>query len=104
MQVQLLVAIIVNKAIMDKIGNKKELFSLLGIVLLAAFLRLYALDIYPAGFHGDEAWTGLEARRILTEGTIGVWSIAANGQPALPFYWTAFIFSLFDSTIATTRL
>lgn len=84
--------------------TKKELIIFIGLILLGAILRLYELDLYPAGFHGDEAWTGIEARRILEQGFIGFWSPAALGQTALPFYWTAIIFKLFGESIFSTRL
>ncbi len=84
--------------------TKTELLIFLILLLLGAALRLYALNVYPAGFHGDEAWTGLEARRILQHGFIGFWSPAALGQPSLMFYWTAIIFKFFGSTITTTRM
>lgn len=84
-------------------NTKKEFFIFILIFLLGVFLRLYHLD-YPLGLHGDEAWTGIEARRILTQGSIGIWSSSALGQPTLPFYWTAFIFKLFGESIYTLRL
>lgn len=83
--------------------SKKELIVFIILFVLGAFLRLYKLDIYPAGFHGDEAWTGLEARRILREGFIGFWSPAALGQTALPFYWTAIFSKLFGESISVIR-
>lgn len=83
--------------------TKKELFILVLLVLLGAFLRVYKLDAFPAGFHGDEAWTGIEARRILENGFIGFWSPAALGQTALPMYWTAMIFRLLGESIFTAR-
>lgn len=83
--------------------DKNELIVFLLIFLLGAFLRLYRLD-YPLGLHGDEAWTGIEAQRILKEGWIGIWSSSALGQVTLPFYWTAFIFKIFGESLITLRL
>lgn len=83
--------------------TKNEFLLFLCIFTLGAFLRLYHLD-YPLGLHGDEAWTGIEARRILSEGWIGIWSPSALGQSTIPFYWTAFIFKLFGENIFTLRL
>lgn len=73
------------------------------LTLLSFILRIYLLDTLPTGFHGDEAQTGLEARRILTNGFIGVWSPSALGQSALPFYWTSVIYRLIGDTIFSTR-
>jgi len=84
--------------------SKTELIIFLGLILLGAILRIYKLDIFPAGFHGDEGWTGLEARRILKDGFIGFWSPSALGQSALPFYWTAIFFKIFGESIFTARL
>lgn len=82
--------------------TRKELIIFIVIFLLGVFLRLYRLD-YPLGLHGDEAWSGIEAQRILQDGSIGVWSPSALGQPTLPFYWTAFIFKIFGINIFTLR-
>lgn len=84
--------------------TKKEFFALIGLVLLGGILRIYGLDVYPAGFHGDEAWTGIEAKRILEQGYIGFWSSSALGQTTLPYYWTAIIFYFFGDNIFTARL
>ncbi|MGH7245339.1 MAG: ArnT family glycosyltransferase [Candidatus Levyibacteriota bacterium] len=81
---------------------KNELILFLGIFLLGAFLRLYHLD-FPLGLHGDEAWTGIEAQRILATGSIGIWSPGAYGQIAVPFYWTAFIFKFFGASLMSLR-
>lgn len=84
--------------------SKKELVIFIGLILLGAVLRLYRLDAYPAGFHGDEGITGLEAKRIIEYGYIGFWSPGALGQAALPFYWTAIFFKIFGESINTARL
>ena len=83
--------------------TKKEFILFLLIFLLGAFLRVYRLD-YPLGLHGDEAWTGIEAQRILKEGWIGIWSPSALGQVTLPFYWTAAVFKIFGDSVTTLRL
>jgi 4-amino-4-deoxy-L-arabinose transferase-like glycosyltransferase len=45
--------------------TKRELTFLILIVLMAAFLRLYRLDEVPPGLHGDTAYKGVAANRIL---------------------------------------
>ena len=82
---------------------KPETLLILLVILLGIFLRLFRLDIYPAGFHGDEGWTGIEAQRILRDGFIGFWSVAALGQAALSYYWTALIFYLGGASIESAR-
>ncbi len=84
--------------------TRKELIIFIGLILLSAALRLYDLEQYPAGFHGDEAWTGIEAGRILKDGFIGFWSPSSFGQAALPFYWTAIFFKIFGESINIARL
>lgn len=82
---------------------KKEIVIFCFLLLLGAVLRLVALDKYPVGLHGDEAITGIEARRILQNGFIGIWSPGALGQVALIFYWTAFLLKLFGGGIFVIR-
>ncbi|RYX82380.1 glycosyltransferase family 39 protein [bacterium] len=53
--------------------------------------------------HGDEAIVGLEGERILREGSIGVYSPRALGQPTGPLYLTALSVGLFGSTIWAVR-
>lgn len=45
--------------------SKRELALLTLILLVAAFLRLYRLDEVPPGLHGDTAYKGVAANRIL---------------------------------------
>ena len=84
--------------------NRWELLAVVLLTAVAAFLRLYLLADIPAGFHGDEAWSGLEALRILNEGWIGIQSGSALGQAAGTFYFTALLIHFFDASIFTARL
>ncbi len=84
--------------------NRWELLAVVFLTAVAAFLRIYRLADYPAGFHGDEAWSGLEAQRILEEGWIGVQTGSALGQAAGTFYFTALLIWLLDASIFTARL
>ena len=84
--------------------NKWEIALVAALTLVAAFVRVYRLADLPPGLHGDEAWTGIEALRILDDGPIGVWSPSAIGQPAGTFYWTAFFFSFLKPGLLTLRL
>ena len=58
----------------------------------------------PAGFHGDEAWTGIEGLRILKEGWIGPYTTSAMGQATGPFYLTALLIWLLDASRFSVRL
>ena len=77
---------------------------LTSLTLIAALVRLWALDSIPNGLHGDEAWTGLDARRILDEGWIGPYVGSALGQPTGPLYWTALVLRLLGDGVYQLRL
>ena len=84
--------------------NRLELAAVATLTVLAAFVRLYRLAEVPEGLHGDEAWTGLDAMRILQEGWIGPWSGSALGQPSGASYFASLVFGLADPTLFTLRL
>ena len=73
------------------------------ITLLAAVIRVWHLGSVPLGLHGDEALTGLDARRVLHEGWIGPYVISALGQPTGPLYFTAVLFKFMPQTTLTIR-
>ncbi len=81
-----------------------ELGALLAIMAVAAFLRFDGLAALPSGLHGDEGIAGLEGRRILRDGWIGVYTPSALGQPTGPFYVVAPAVWLFGDTILAVRL
>jgi len=80
-----------------------EALLVLLIIVGAAWLRFHDLVAVPGGFHGDEAVSGLEAQRILREGSIGPYSPLALGQPSGPLYLTALSIRLFGPTIWAVR-
>ena len=84
--------------------NRWELIAVVVLTAVAAFLRVYRLEEIPAGFHGDEAWTGIEGLRILKEGWIGPYTSSALGQATGPFYLTALLIWLLDASKTTVRL
>ncbi len=84
--------------------NWWEFLAVLLLTIVGAFLRVYRLEALPAGFHGDEAWTGIEGLRILEEGWIGPYSSSALGQLTGPFYLTALTIRLLDASIFAVRL
>ncbi len=81
-----------------------ELTLVIALTVTAAILRLWQLDIVPLGLHGDEAWTGIDARRIQAEGWIGPYVLSALGQPIGPVYWTAAVFAVLPDTTFVLRL
>lgn len=84
--------------------GRADLALVAGLTLLAGLLRLWDLGAVPAGLHGDEAWTGLDAQRVLREGWIGPYVLSALGQPTGPLYFTAALFSFLPDTTLTLRL
>ncbi|MFN8445108.1 MAG: hypothetical protein U0175_30250 [Caldilineaceae bacterium] len=69
---------------------------LLGILLIAAFLRFWRIDSIPPGFHLDESFEGLEAWRILTDPSYRPLFLAGNfGVPPLNSYANALMFAVF---------
>ena len=83
--------------------NRWELIAVFMLTAVGAFLRVYRLEEIPAGFHGDEAWTGIEGLRILKEGWIGPYTTSALGQASGPFYLTALVIWLLDASKFSVR-
>lgn len=77
----------------------------LALVLGAAAPRFWHLDRVPLGLHGDEAVTGMDARRVLRDGWIGPYLYpSALGQPAGPAYVAAAVLGALGESTATLRL
>ena len=86
------------------VRHRWELALVALLTVVAWVLRLYRLADFPPGLHGDEAWTGLDAMRIVKEGWIGPYVGSALGQPTGPLYFTALIFKLTNASLFTVRL
>jgi 4-amino-4-deoxy-L-arabinose transferase-like glycosyltransferase len=93
----------VRRALGSVRGTPLDLAIVLAITALAAGLRVWHLGSVPLGLHGDEAWTGLDARRALKEGWIGPYVPSALGQPTGPLYVTAVLFRFLPQTTTTLR-
>lgn len=83
---------------------RPESWVALLIVAGAAAVRVWNVADIPAGLHGDEAWTGLDARRVLAEGWIGPYVPSALGQPTGLLYPIAAMMGLMSDDIGTIRL
>ncbi|MCI0855321.1 MAG: glycosyltransferase family 39 protein [Chloroflexi bacterium] len=81
-----------------------DLAILAALVGVSAAVRLTLLTDIPLGLHGDEAWTGLDTRRVLDEGWIGPYVQSAFGQPTGMFYVVAPFMYVFGETIFALRL
>lgn len=79
-------------------------FLVLLLFIITTIPRILWLDQIPLGLHGDEAWTGIDARRILQSGLIEPYTKSAFGQPTGPIYITALFFRIFGDSIFTLRL
>ncbi len=86
------------------LARHHEAALVIALTLCAAVPRLVLLTNIPPGLHGDEAWTGLDARRILSEGWIGPYVGSALGQPAGPLYFAAPFEKLLGPDVLAVRL
>lgn len=88
------------------IPNQKRLvrFVFIGILLLAAFFRVYKLDEIPVGINNDAAWNGLYAHRILEGEPYTPFTSEAWGKSTLYFYLIALSFKLFGPGLYTLYL
>jgi 4-amino-4-deoxy-L-arabinose transferase-like glycosyltransferase len=93
----------VERALAWASAERVDLAIVIAITAVAAALRLWRLGSVPLGLHGDEAWTGIDARRILDEGWIGPYVISALGQPTGPLYATAALFKVLPQDTFTLR-
>ncbi len=83
-----------------RIGQKRlKWLGLLGITLLAAFLRLYRLDQLPPGDGYDQAWYGIDAVTIL-HGAHPIFFPTNSGREALFSYLVAALYVGLHSTLA----
>jgi 4-amino-4-deoxy-L-arabinose transferase-like glycosyltransferase len=85
-------------------ANAVDIAIVAAITALAGVLRLWHVGTIPLGLHGDEAWTGLDARRVVNEGWIGPYVPSALGQPTGPLYFTALLFKFMPDDTTTIRM
>ena len=60
---------------------------ILGLIMLAAWLRLWQLDTIPPGMWYDEGYNALETIGMLGTGRFQIFLIGNNGREALFFYF-----------------
>lgn len=77
--------------------------TLVGIVLLAAFLRLYRLDSLPPGMHFDVAFNYFDIFRLL-RGDFEIFFPANNGREPFYFYLSLVSVALFNDGVLAERL
>ncbi len=77
---------------------------LVGVLLLALFLRAYRLNDIPPGLYQDEAYNGVDAVRILQRGVFPVFFPANQGREALFIYLQTLAVAIWGARIWTLRL
>lgn len=87
-----------------KILDKKYLFSLLVILVIAAFFRLWQLDLIPPGLYPDVAINGNEALDSLKEGNFKVFYPENNGREGLMIWLIALSFAIFGVSIWSIKI
>jgi DNA-binding beta-propeller fold protein YncE len=81
-----------------------EIAGLAGAVVLASFLRVYQINVFPEGCWFDEAQNGLETLKILTDDSYRpVYIGGATQLPAMFFYGLAMFFKAFGSGLLSIR-
>lgn len=83
--------------------HKSDWAILSGIILMAAFFRLWRLDAIPPGFQFDEAYNATDALRVLA-GERPLFFEANGGREALHIYWIAPFVALLGPTAFALRL
>jgi len=81
----------------------REIAIFVGVLALAAFFRLYRIDVLPPGFYVDEAYNAFDALRIL-EGARPIFLPSNQGREPLYSYLQAIAFALFGPDVLALRL
>ncbi len=79
-------------------------FAPLGLVLLAAWLRLWRLDSVPPGLWFDEAYNGMDAVWISETKSWPVFLLGNNGREAMFHYLLGLSITVFGQTAYAIRL
>jgi hypothetical protein len=72
--------------LLERMARFQPAWVMAGIVVLAALLRLWRLDLLPPGLFFDEAYNGFDARQILQGGPIPLFFAGNNGREPLFIY------------------
>ena len=82
-----------------------EVFGVVAILAVAAFVRLYHLDTYPFGMHGDEGEFGSAALRLMDGDSLEIFSSAVFLQhPNVYAFLLAGTMQLFGDDFAGARV
>ena len=83
--------------------GRPELACVIGLLLLAAALRLYRLQDYPAGYHNDEVALA-HAVETAMGGRLAVFFPEDTGHEALYMYWSAPFGAVLGHSVFALRL
>ena len=81
-----------------------EILVFVAIMLLATFLRVYRLDRLPPGLHYDEAFKGVEARKVIAGTERPIFFQENLTEEPMRIYSTALAFVLFGDSTWSLRL
>ncbi|MBA4320029.1 MAG: hypothetical protein C0412_16635 [Flavobacterium sp.] len=97
---------VLNKSSKFKVQSSKLFIfiSLLGILAIASFFRLWQLDKIPPGLYPDVAINGNDALDSLKTGNFKVFYPENNGREGLFFWLIAFSFSIFGASIWSIKI
>jgi hypothetical protein len=77
---------------------------MLGLILLATWLRWWQLNAIPPGMWYDEGYNALEAIGLLETGRFQIFFIGNNGREPLFFYLLALAFNMFGANPFTLKI
>lgn len=89
---------------LETIPRERETWAVVTVLFVAAILRLWQLEQYPSGIHGDEAEFALIAQRVLEGNGPNPFGTAFLGDPALFVYLEAPFIAVAGVSIAAIRL
>lgn len=84
--------------------QRREIFLVSGIILLAAFFRFYRLNELPPGLHYDEAFNATMAQRVLTGVERPIYFTEDLTEEPMAIYTASVFFWLFGTTPFSLRL
>ena len=94
----------VEQAHLDQPSRWAEIASLVVIVAIAAFLRLWQLNTLPYGVWYDEAQAGQEAMRLLQGVPFSPMGAYTSNNPSPFFYAVAMLFKVTGPTLLSLRV
>ncbi len=92
------------RTLLDHLGRIRPAWVLIGVMMLAATLRLWRLDILPPGLFFDEAYNGFDAREVLLSGQWPLFFPGNNGREPLFIYLQTLSVAVLGATPFALRI